>query len=302
MDRRLLTVLGVSLLFAVVVSSIFYQMSARAAGRSKSPRKVEMTGLVVAATALPVGVQIKATDVKVVNVPRDRRPTGAFEKIEDVVGRPVISNVLLDEPIVAGRLAERGSGFGLSPVIPTGMRAVAVKVNEVVGVAGFLLPGLRVDVLVTVRPPGEAGARTSTILQNILVVSAGQKIEPDSSGRAVNVPVVTLLVTPEQAEILTLAGSEGRVQLVLRNSGDHILGTPPGRQENELYGPSRPASPAPEPARPRPIARAAAPAAPVTPVAVPLYEIVVIRGSQSSVETIGARKPDSTVQVLNENK
>jgi pilus assembly protein CpaB len=258
-----------------------------------------MTGLIVAATALPVGVQIKATDVKVVNVPRDRRPTGAFEKIEDVVGRPVISNVLLDEPIVAGRLAERGSGFGLSPVIPAGMRAVAVKVNEVVGVAGFLLPGLRVDVLVTVRPPGEAGARTSTILQNILVVSAGQQIQPDSSGRAVNVPVVTLLVTPEQAEILTLAGSEGRVQLVLRNSGDHVLGTPPGRQENELYGPVRPAPPQ---ARPRPIAREAAPAAPVTPVAAPLYEIVVIRGSQSSVEAIGARKPGSTVQVLNENK
>jgi pilus assembly protein CpaB len=169
-------------------------------------------------------------------------------------------------------------------------------------VAGFLLPGLRVDVLVTVRPPGEAGARTSTILQNILVVSAGQQIQPDSSGHAVNVPVVTLLVTPEQAEILTLAGSEGRVQLVLRNSGDHVLGTPPGRQENELYGPPRPAIPAPPQARPRPVAREAAPASPVTPAAAPLYEIVVIRGSQSSVETIGARKPDPTVQVQNENK
>lgn len=301
MDRRLLTVLGVSLLFAVVVSSIFYQMSARAASRSRSPRKAEMSGLIVAAKALPVGVQIKAADVKVVQVPRDQRPNGAFEKIEDVVGRPVISNVLLDEPIVAGRLAERGSGFGLSPVIPAGMRAVAVKVNEVVGVAGFLLPGLRVDVLVTVRPPGDGGARTSTILQNILVVSAGQQIQADSSGSAVNVPVVTLLVTPEQAEILTLSGGEGRIQLVLRNSGDQALGTPPGRQENELYGPARPAIPAP--ARPpMPVARVAPPAAPVTPAAPPPYEIVVIRGSQSSVEPIGVRKPDSAVQVLNENK
>ena len=130
----------------------------------------------------------------------------------------------MDEPVVAGRLAERGSGFGLAPMIPAGMRAVAVKVNEVVGVAGFVLPGMRVDVLVTVRPPGDAGARTSTILQNVPVVSAGQQIQADGSGRAVNVPVVTLLVTPEQAETLTLAGGEGRIQLVLRNSSDQALG------------------------------------------------------------------------------
>jgi pilus assembly protein CpaB len=302
MDRRFLTVLGISLLFAVIVSSIFYQMSSRAAGRAKNPKKVEMANLVVAATALPVGVQIKPSDVKLINVPRDRRPAGAFEKIEDVVGRPVISNVLLDEPIVPGRLAERGSGFGLSPVIPAGMRAVAVKVNEVVGVAGFLLPGLRVDVLVTVRPPGEGGARTSTILQNILVVSAGQQIQPDSSGRAVNVPVVTLLVTPEQAEILTLAGSEGRVQLVLRNSADQAVGTPPGRQEMELYGQRRPATPAQPRTRPRPVSRVAPKAAPAKVVEEPPYEVVVIRGSQSSVEAVGARKPDPSVQVPNESK
>jgi pilus assembly protein CpaB len=289
MDRRFLTVLGVSLLFALVVSSIFYQMSSRAAGRSKNQKKVDMSVLVVAAKPLSVGVQIQPSDVKVVSVPRDRRPNGAFEKVEEVIGRPVISNVLLDEPIVAGRLAERGSGFGLSPVIPAGMRAVAVKVNEVVGVAGFLIPGLRVDVLVTARPPGDAGARTSTILQNILVVSAGQQIQPDSSGRAVNVPVVTLLVTPEQAEVLTLAGSEGRIQLVLRNTADRAIGNPPGRDETELYGQRRLPSPEPPQARPRPVPRAAAPAA---AVAAPPDEIVVIRGTERSVQSIGAEKPN----------
>jgi pilus assembly protein CpaB len=301
MDRRFLTVLGISLLFAAVVSSVFYQMSSRAASRAKTPKKVEMASLVVAANALPVGVQIKPSDVKIISVPRDRRPNGSFEKTEDVVGRPVISNVLQDEPIVEGRLAERGSGFGLSPVIPAGMRAVAVKVNEVVGVAGFLLPGLRVDVLVTARPRGESGAVTSTILQNIPVISAGQQIQPDSSGRAVNVPVVTLLVTPEQAEILTLAGSEGRIQLVLRNSADQAMANPPGRQETELFGLRQPAKPAPARPSSRPASRVVPRAAQAKAIEQSPYEIVVIRGSQSSVEAVATRKPDPSVQVPNES-
>jgi pilus assembly protein CpaB len=287
MDRRFITVLGVSILFALVVSSIFYQMSSRAGSGSKSKTKSELTEVVVAAQPLSVGVQIKPTDVKLARVPREQFPNGAFHKIEEVTGRPVVSNILLDEPVIAARLAERGSGFGLAPVIPPGMRAVAVKVNEVVGVAGFVLPGMRVDVLVTVRPPGDAGARTSTILQNVPVVAAGQQIQADSSGHAVNVPVVTLLVTPEQAEVVTLAGNEGRIHLVLRNSGDLALAKPPGREMAELYGTARPAGPAPV-ARKAPQAVAAAPP-PVAPA--PPDEIVVFRGTQRSVESVGASKP-----------
>ena len=287
MDRRILTVAGVSLLFALVVSSIFYQMSSRAGGGSKQQSKAETVDLVVAAQPLSVGVQIKPTDLKIARVPRDRVPSGAFQKIEEVVGRPVVSNILLDEPVIAGRLAERGSGFGLAPVIPPGMRAVAVKVNEVVGVAGFVLPGMRVDVLVTVRPPGDSGARASTILQNVPVVSAGQQIQADSSGTAVNAPVVTLLVTPEQAEILTLAGNEGRIHLVLRNSSDLALAKPPGRAMAELYG-QRPAERPPAPVR-RPVAQAVA-APPPVPAPPPPDEIVVFRGTQRSVELIGGGK------------
>lgn len=284
MDRRILIVAGVSLLFALVVSSIFYQMSSRAGGGSRQPSKAETVDLVVAAQPLAVGVQIKPGDLKVVRVPKDRVPAGSFQKIEEVVGRPVVSNILLDEPVIAGRLAERGSGFGLAPVIPPGMRAVAVKVNEVVGVAGFVLPGMRVDVLVTVRPPGEGGARTSTILQNVPVVSAGQQIQADSSGNAVNAPVVTLLVTPEQAEILTLAGNEGRIQLVLRNSADQALAKPPGRAMTELYGQravERPTAPVR-----RPVVQAAA-APPPAPAPAAPEEVVVIRGTERSVELIG---------------
>ena len=286
MDRRFLTVLGVSLLFALVVSSIFYQMTSRAGGRGGGKSKVETVELVVAAQPLAVGVQIKPGDVKLVKVPKDRVPTGSFSKVEEVVGRPVVSSILADEPVNAARLADRGSGFGLAPVIPAGMRAVAVKVNEVVGVAGFVLPGMRVDVLVTVRPPGDAGARISTILQNVPVLSAGQQIQPDASGRAANVPVVTLLVSPEQAETLTLAGNEGRIQLVLRNSADMATSTPPGRELSELYGQRPRATPAPAP-RPAP-QRVAVTPPPPPPEPPPSEEVVVIRGTTRSVEKIGA--------------
>ena len=294
MDRRFLTVLGLSLLFALVVSTLFYAVSSRAAGRP-GRTKADLTTVVTAVKALSVGVEVTPSDVKTSSIPRDRFPAGGFTKVAEVVGRPVISNILPDEAILAGRLAERGSGFGLAPVIPNGMRAVAVKVNEVVGVAGFLLPGLRVDVLVTVRPPGNAGARTSTLLQNVVVASAGQQIQPDSTGKAVNVPVVTLLVTPGQAELLTLAGSEGRVQLVLRNTGDRQFATVAGREVGELYGQSRapalretqpPAAPARRVAPPAAQAQPAAQAPPPPPV----DEVLVIRGSQASLEVIGGQK------------
>jgi pilus assembly protein CpaB len=276
------------LLFALVVSTLFYTVSSRAAGRSGQP-KADLTPVVTAAKALSVGVEITPSDVKTVNIPRGRFPSGGFAKIEEVVGRPVISSILPDEAILAGRLAERGSGFGLSPVIPAGMRAVAVKVNEVVGVAGFLIPGLRVDVLVTIRPPGDAGARTSTVLQNIVVASAGQQIQPDSTGKAVNVPVVTLLVTPDQAEILTLVGSEGHVQLVLRNTGDQKIAKVAGRDVGELYGRIQPPAAVPEKRPSVPLApKATPPAAPPAPP--PAEEVLVIRGSQASVESIGGKK------------
>jgi len=152
MDRRFLTVLGVSLLFALVVSSIFYQMTARA-GSPPKKEIVEMRDVVVAARALPVGVTIKPADVKIMKVPTAQFPKGAFSRVEEGIDRPVVSNILLDEPVLDGRLGQRGAGAGLAPIIPVGMRAVSVRVNEVVGVAGYVLPGMRVDVLVTGRPP-----------------------------------------------------------------------------------------------------------------------------------------------------
>jgi pilus assembly protein CpaB len=292
MDRRFLTVLGVSLVFALVVSSVFYQMTARSGGSRKSDA-TDSKDIVVTTRPLGVGVMIKPADVKIAKVPADGFPKGAFTRVEEVLDRPVVSNILLDEPVLEGRLAAKGSGLGLAPTIPVGMRAVAVRVNDVAGVAGYVLPGMRVDVLVTGRPPNADGNITTTCLQNILVLSAGQTIQPDARGQAIQAPTVTLLVDPTQAETLTLANSDGHIQLVLRNSSDQTIEKTPGRFITELYGGSRRQNPVKEPApkpRPKPVVTAeVAVAPPPPPAAPPPDQVVVIRGTTKTVEVIPNR-------------
>ena len=290
MDRRFLTVLGVSLLFALVISSVFYQMTSRAGG----PKKVEATDLkdvVLAGKPMAVGMTVKAADLKLGKVPATSFPKGAFSKPDEVIDRPVISNILMDEPILEGRLAARGSGQGLAPIIPVGMRAVAVRVNDVAGVAGFVLPGMRVDVLVTGRPPESNGTVTTTCLQNILVLSAGTTIQPDAKGQAIQAPTVTLLVSPDQAETMTLANSEGHIQLVLRNGSDQTIEKTSGRELAELYGVRRtkvtlPAQISKPRLQVRPAESYLPPAPPPPP---PPDQVIVIRGTQKSVETVGKR-------------
>ncbi len=298
MDRRFLTVLGVSLVFALVVSSVFYQMTARSSG----PRKNEVTDmrdLVVTTRPLSVGGTLKPADVKIVKIAAAAFPKGAYSKVEEVLDRPVISNILMEEPILEGRLAPKGSGLGLAPTIPSGMRAVSVRVNDVAGVAGFVLPGMRVDVLVTGHPPGGDGDSTVTTLQNITVLSAGQTLQPDARGQAIQAPTVTLLATPEQAETLTLANMDGHIQLVLRNSSDQDIAKTTGRNIGELYSGNHPAPPpkpaptvAPKP-KPKPVEIVQAPPpppAPVKPAAPPPPpvpdQVVMIRGTQRTVEII----------------
>jgi|SRR5579871_2573005 len=291
MDRRFLTVLGVSLLFALVISSVFYQMTARAGG-SKKVESNDLRDIVLAARPLSVGVTVKPADIKLGKMPASAFPKSAFTKAEEVIDRPVISNVLMDEPILDGRLAARGSGLGLAPIIPVGMRGVTVRVNDVTGISGFVLPGMRVDVLVTGRPPNADGTVTATCLQNMLVLSAGTAIQPDARGQAIQAATVTLLATPEQAETLTLANNEGRVQLVLRNGSDQTIEKTPGREVAELYGmraaKKKPAeAPAPRP-RTRVVNVVAAAPPPPPP---PPDQIVVIRGTQKSVEVVGINRP-----------
>jgi pilus assembly protein CpaB len=307
MDRRFLTVLGVSLVFALVVSSIFYQMTSRANGAPKKQEVGDLRDVVIAARPLPVGLTVKAADVKVVKVPAQAFPKGAFSKPEDVLDRPVIGNILAEEPLSEGRLALRGSGVGLAPVIPVGMRAVTVRVNDVVGVAGFVLPGMRVDVLITGHPPNNPTTVTKTVLQNKLVLSAGQTMQTDGAGKPVDAPNVTVLVTPSEAELLTLAGNEGRIQLVLRNGGDQNIEKTEGLSLSTLYGAhSRAAAggngssnpddpfgnnnPRPPPPPPQPVQMApVAVAAPPPPMAVP-DQIITIRGIDKKVEAVGSKK------------
>jgi pilus assembly protein CpaB len=176
------------------------------------------------------------------------------------------------------------------------MRAVTVRVNDVVGVAGFVMPGMRVDVLVTGRPNNSDGTITNTVLQNIYVLTAGTVIQPDARGQAINAPNVTLLVTPEQAEIMTLAANEGRIQLVLRNGADMNVEKTPGRSIAQLFGGREPQRPQQEqaPRRPRPVATVAATPVPTAPPPPPppptTSEVIVIRGATKAVETVNIIK------------
>ena len=288
MDRRFLTVLGVSLLFALVISSVFYQMTARA-GSPKKTEPSDLRDIVLAVRPLSVGTTVKPADIKIGKMPSSAFPKGAFTKPEEVIDRPLVSNILLDEPILEGRLAARGSGLGLAPTIPVGMRGVTVRVNDVTGIAGFVLPGMRVDVLVTGHPTNSEGSVTTTPLQNMLVLSAGTVMQPDARGQAMPSANVTLLATPEQAETLTLANADTRIQLVLRNGSDQTIEKTPGREIAELYGErasrkKTTENAAPPRPRSRPVAVVAAAPPPPPP---PPDQIIVIRGTQKSVEVVG---------------
>jgi len=286
-DRRLAVVLAVSMAWALLVTALFRRMTgngdrARAAGPEKE--------LVVASRALPLGTLLTRDAVHLRSVPERMFPAGGFSRIEDVVDRPAVSGIQPDEPVIEARLAARGSGVGLAPLIPTGMRAIAVRVNDVVGVAGFVLPGMRVDVLITGRPSNFPATVTRTVLQNIMVLSAGQAIQADGKS-SISAPVVTLLVTPADAEALTLANNDGHIQLVLRNSTDDTIAAPRGREWNELYA-GRAAEPAAKPAEPTKTRTRPAPApAPASPVAAPVAivpptpePVIVIRGNVKTAE------------------
>jgi len=238
--------------------------------------------------------------VRVREVPDDLFPKGAFSKLEDVLDRPVISPILTDEPVMGTRLATRGAGLGLAPMIPDGMRAIAVRVNDVVGVAGFILPGMHVDVLSTGRAPRRDDVVTRTVLEDITVLSVGQTIQVEAKSQAISAVVVTLLVDPEQAEALTLANSEGHIQLVLRNSTDRKPGHPPGWQSHKLFAadtPDEQPQPAPPPraTRPAPEARPEIPRTRTLTVSegaptVAPVQMLVIRGSKKTVEQFPAQR------------
>ncbi|MEO8029131.1 MAG: Flp pilus assembly protein CpaB [Bryobacteraceae bacterium] len=185
---------------------------------SQSDQKNQKARVVVASKNLEVGTALSADTLKVVSWTGSDAPKGAFSNVSDAVGRAVLYPMFENEPILDAKLAPVGSGAGLPAVIPPGMRAVSIRVDEVVAVAGFVGPGTRVDVMLTGVSHNES--QTKTILQNVQVLAAGQKIQPDAQGRAEKVNVVTLLCSSEDAAKVTLGASDGHIQLLLRNPMD----------------------------------------------------------------------------------
>jgi pilus assembly protein CpaB len=238
MNRKLLTIFFCAFLVAAGCSFLAYRMVGKSVAVA---HKSATTRLVGAATDLKLGTILTAANLATVDI-AGPLPKGAILKPEDVIGRGVESDLYQGEPILESRLAARGSGGGLAATIRQGMRACAVKVDEVVGVAGFVTPGMRVDVVISGDPPGppdpRVGTKVKTLLQNIEVLSAGTDIQKDAEGKPQQVRVVNLLVSPEQAEVLSLASNHTQIQLVLRNPLDTKVAEVPGSAMSNLFAPA----------------------------------------------------------------
>lgn len=220
MNRRLMTVLLFAAVLALGCSLLVYRVVGK---KFATARQVQTSQVIAAAADLKIGTILTSANLTTVQI-SGTLPKGAILKLDDAIGRGVVADIYQGEPILDERLAPKGSGGGLAATIPQGMRACAVKVDEVVGVAGFVTPGMRVDVLISGDPPGNPdpreGTEVKTLLQNIQVLSAGTDIQKDAEGKPQQVHVVNLLVTPEQAEALSLASNHTQIQLVLRNPLD----------------------------------------------------------------------------------
>ncbi len=241
--------------------------------------------VVVAAADLQLGAELKKEDVTVVQFPAGKTPDGTFAKPEEVLGRGLIVPIVKNEPILKAKLASKEAGSGLPPVIPEGMRAVSVRVNEVVGVAGYVLPGNRVDVVATASPTdAKADTTSKVVLSNVQVLTAGTRMEQgQDQSKPVQVTVVTLLVYPEQAERLALASTEGKIQLALRNPLDQGAPTTPGIKTAGLMGTAA-AKPAQYASASRP--RSAQPVTNTVPAAPPLPTVEIIRGDKRAQEVV----------------
>lgn len=219
MNRSLSRILFLAFVVAAISSYLVYRVAGRRMHPLEQPRTVR---ILLATRDLQIGTIVRDDDLATGEWVGPL-PKGALVSKEAVIGRGVVSQVYQGEPILDNRLAPTGSGGGLAATIKPGMRACAIRVDDVVGVAGFVLPGMRVDVLVAGNGPGVSandGPKVKTLLQNIEVLSAGTNIQKDNEGKPVQVQVVNLLVTPEQAELLSLANNQVKLQLVLRNPLD----------------------------------------------------------------------------------
>ena len=238
--------------------------------------------VVVAARDLELGAVVRAEDLRVVEWPANALPTGVFGTTDEVAGRSLVMPMIENEPVLPVKLADKDAGVGLPVVIPEGKRAVSVRVNDVIGVAGYVLPGTHVDVLATASPTGSgADPTTKIVLMNVQVLAAGTKMEQDTEqGKPMAVNVVTLLVTPEESERLTLGSTEGKIQLALRNPLDKSQPDTPGIRPAVLLGVAAPARRVVSTSsQSHPVATVA-----VAPASVPTVEM--IRGDKRNEEVV----------------
>ena len=237
MNRRLVTILLAAFVVAALCSVLVYRLVGM---RIAAAKPLPSTRVVAAATDIKIGTVLSAPDLTTVQI-MGTVPKSAILDAKNAIGRGVISNLYAGEPILDDRLAPMGSGGGFAATIKDGMRAIAVRVDQVVGVAGFVLPGMHVDVLISGVPPTNTGGggnndtQVRTVLQNIEVLSAGTDIQKDAEGKPQQVQVVNLLVTPEQAQVMALASNETRIQLVLRNPLDIKVAPVQGTAMTNLF-------------------------------------------------------------------
>ena len=273
----------VAFTMAVILAGAFTYMVFRRLRASMSQRPLNQ--IVAAAGELPAGVALSEKNVVLIDWPSDVPLPGSFMKKEAVLGHPLMHSLGARQPILQRDLGLEGSGLGLASKIPPGMRATAVRSNEIVGVAGFLYPGSHVDVLATINMPGGVGNLTQTVLQDVEVLTAGQTIEPDPEGKPQQVDVVTLLLTPEDSQKLQLASTQGAIQFILRNGTDNKKNADlhPARLD-QLVATAKPPAPPVKAGRRTPV------------VSQPTYVLEVIQGTQKTVHKFDAAKNEQGKQ------
>jgi pilus assembly protein CpaB len=238
MNRTRLLMIGALALALGLLTSLYVYRTLQAKTVGNAEPGIDV---IVAADDIQVGQKVEEHDIKIVKIPVSALPPNTPRRKSDVVGHGVIVPITKGEFILPTKLAAENAGAGLPALIPPGMRAVGVRVNDVTSVAGFVTAGTRVDVLLTGTPSGSSDQQTTTVLQNIAVLTAGKTLERSATGEAQTVPVITLLVTPEDAQRLTLAGTQGHIQLALRNPIDTRAEDVPASSARGLYRGSAPA-------------------------------------------------------------
>src|SRR5277367_2374571 len=276
MNRNRLLMIGiVALVLGAFVSFAVYRNLQAGRGGSQLPGEE----IIIAANDLQVGSKIDEKDIKFVRFPSADLPAGVFHLKNKVVGRGVVAPISRGEFILTNKLAGENAGAGLPGLIPPGMRAISVRVNDTTSVSGFVLPGTRVDVLLTGNPQGSNEQQTTTVLENVAVIATGQRLDHNSAGEAQSVPVITLLVSPDDAERLTLASSQGHIQLALRNPLDTQQTDVAAVKSNSLYKNGAEPAPATEPrSRPKRVVVQAPPSIPTT------YTVEVYKGDKKEEE------------------